>query len=267
MTTINADLYRLTVLPVVPMREDTSDKSQMVSQLLFGEMVEIVEIREKWLLVRSREDGYLGWVDRRMMYNEGIADYDALFRASRYRVVTPLATICSLDTGDVYNLPMGSLLPGFQITTREFKIGSHWYLLTGGDVAIPMYESPRNVLKTAHLLKNTPYLWGGRTALGIDCSAFAQLVYRLQGISLPRDAAEQVKSGNVLTGSETPAPGDLAFFYNSTGGIGHVGIVNTPSTIIHASSSVRVDRLDKTGIYREDIKEYTHQLSCIVRLR
>jgi cell wall-associated NlpC family hydrolase len=118
----------------------------------------------------------------------------------------------------------------------------------------------RSIIRDAEDLIETPYLWGGRSQWGIDCSGFVQLVYRLSGLLMPRDASEQAKLGNTMSFISEAQPGDLAFFDNEEGNIVHVGIVYSPNEIIHASKKVRIDRIDHNGIYNDELKKYTHQL-------
>ena len=113
---------------------------------------------------------------------------------------------------------------------------------------------------------NSPYLWGGRSPLGVDCSGFSQIVYRLQGIDLPRDAYQQAKVGTTLSFVEESEPGDLAFFHNSSDEIVHVGIILKDNYIIHASGKVKIDRLDQTGIYDNERNIHTHNLRFIKKI-
>ncbi len=121
--------------------------------------------------------------------------------------------------------------------------------------------------ETAARFLNCPYIWGGRIPSGIDCSGLTQLVYKIHGIAIPRDSWQQSEAGTVVSFLEEAENGDLLFFDNDKGKISHVGILMAQGLVIHASGRVRIDRLDHQGIYRDDLKRYTHKLRTIVRIK
>lgn len=123
-----------------------------------------------------------------------------------------------------------------------------------------------NIVNTALLYLNTPYLWGGKTPFGIDCSGFTQMVYKLNGFNILRDASQQASQGEVLSFIEESSPGDLAFFDNNEGEITHVGIIMEDHRIIHAHGKVRIDLLDQSGIYNLDTKTHSHKLRVIKKI-
>ena len=257
--------YGIADLSIVPMRSEKSERSEMVSQILFGEVFEILEVDEKWVYVRMLHDRYEGWIDRKM-YLEVTEEFIGKYKAEVPVLATEVFNIVVKD-GDYGNklVVSGSVFPFFDATTKKMQIGGDTYTLVSKmkDVGI---DSLRDlIIGYALMYYNTPYLWGGRSPYGIDCSGLSQIVYRMAGIDLPRDASQQVTLGQNYSFLEEAMPGDLAFFGDETGAITHVGIIWEQNRI-HASGRVRVDKIDHQGIFNEDLKRYTHNLKVIKRI-
>lgn len=253
-------------LSLIPMRSEKSDRSEMISQILFGEMYQVLEMDEKWVYVRLIHDGNEGWIDRKM-YVTVSDEYVVKYRSESPMLTTEVFNIITKD-GDYGNklIVAGSVLPFFDAITKKMMIGEDSYTLVSKikDVGI---DSLRDlIIDYALMYYNTPYLWGGRSPYGIDCSGLVQIVYRMAGIDLPRDAADQVNGGQDFSFVEEALPGDLAFFGDDTGVITHVGIIWEQNRIIHASGRVRVDKIDHQGIFNEELKRYTHNLKVIKRI-
>ena len=121
------------------------------------------------------------------------------------------------------------------------------------------------VKQIAHKFLNAPYLWGGKTPFGTDCSGFIQMVYKIAGYRLSRDASEQALQGNKVESLEEALPGDLCFFGTKTK-IVHVGLLLADNKIIHASGKVRMDGITKQGIHLASTNECTHKLQLIRRI-
>lgn len=228
-------------LSVAPLRKEPSDRSEMVSQVLFGETMHVLESNEKWHLVRLQHDGYEGWIDKKQIVPvEGDLPSTHFLRDVSARVCL---------NGRSMHLPAGALLPESYNALATETRGIEFY---------------------AHMFLETPYLWGGRTFMGIDCSGFTQIVFRLIGKQLPRDAYQQAEMGESISFVEEAETGDLAFFDNTEGRITHVGIVlkeqDGITNIIHASGKVRIDTLDHSGIYNDEMKSYSHKLRLLKRI-
>jgi cell wall-associated NlpC family hydrolase len=127
-------------------------------------------------------------------------------------------------------------------------------------------QSASNINYITRQFLNVPYLWGGKTPFGIDCSGFSQIVVRCIGINLHRDAYQQAEQGKVVSFLEEVQTGDLAFFDNEEGRITHVGIMLNSHSIIHASGKVRLDNIDSYGILDAENRNYSHKLRIIKRL-
>ncbi len=258
------NLYGFCNLSVVPCRREPSDKSEMTTQLLFGEHFEILEEHKSWVYISSAIDGYKSWIDRKQYLPIAKETYDKL-SAEAYSRSSDIVGIITETTENIsFPITIGSRLPF--IKGKDFSIEKKKFSFQGS-VTTPGAKPKRaKIVEDAFIYLNTPYLWGGRTPFGIDCSGFTQMVYRLNGIKLLRDASMQVEQGETLDFPEEAKPGDLAFFDNADGAITHVGIVLPDMQIIHSSGKVHIDRLDHLGIFNEEKKIYTHNLRILKTL-
>ncbi len=244
---------------IVPLRAKPDDRSEMESQLLFGETFEILNNREQWYLIRNDFDGYEGWIDRK-----SFMIIDKKIRKNGVYIVSPTASI-RLPDNSLMHLTAGAFLPSYDITRKVFGIHKEIYSLEEGET-VDGEQSIDFLMQLAASYLNAPYLWGGMTHFGIDCSGFTQMLFRISGVArLPRNASQQAKEGRLID-FENRQPGDLAFFVNPAGKIHHVGLVWFDGKIIHAHGKVRIDRLDIDGIFNEKTQILTHTLAAIKRI-
>jgi gamma-D-glutamyl-L-lysine dipeptidyl-peptidase len=229
----------------------------MVSQVLFGEAFEILEWKEKWVQIITATDKYTGWIDRLHVNTLGHLAYKRLQQAPPPRTFRAVTQAWKVVDNSIIYLPAGSSLAFLEGTTSY--IGNQKFEIIG---EIGETDNLRNI---AMSFLNSPYLWGGRTHWGIDCSGFTQAVFGLRGHWLKRDAWQQAEEGREIESVLMARFGDLAFFDNADGRITHVGIVLGGGEIIHASGKVKIDTLDSKGIYSEELKRYTHKLRVIKR--
>lgn len=131
---------------------------------------------------------------------------------------------------------------------------------------LPAAPTGLNPIEEAKKMLGSPYLWGGRTFMGIDCSGFTQMVFKSCGIRLLRDASQQATQGTPVTSVDAALPGDLCFFQNPQGRITHVGLYMGEGRIIHASGEVRIDCLTDVGIWVESTQSYSHKFHSIRRV-
>lgn len=247
---------------IAPLRAEPSHRSEMTSQLLFGETVEVKGARGPWIQVVCNWDGYIGWVQSSHLKRITQQEYEAYVRDN----AMSLSLVEGLMGADhIIPLPLGAVLPEFD--GLRCRIGGKSYRFSGLTVT-PGQVKPNGdwLIRVARKYLHAPYLWGGRSPFGIDCSGFVQMVYKSAGIRLMRDAHQQMAQGVVVDFTEQCQAGDLAFFDNHRGHIHHVGIVLPDCHIIHASGHVRIDKFDHFGIFNAEIGRYTHQLRIIKRL-
>lgn len=255
--------YGVCALSAIPMRKEPADTAEMVNQVLFGETFEIVEYQKKWSFIRLSHDKYEGWVDNKQMA-PCTAEYFQQSITDTPFVSQELVDIVSNEkTAEFFPIFLGSVLP-FYSPEGKLKIGESEFTFNG-PVSSGLKDRQKMV-EYAYQYLNAPYLWGGRSPFGIDCSGFTQMVYRLCGFSLPRDSGQQANHGISLSFIEESEPGDLAFFDNEEGRIVHVGIILEDNYILHASGKVRLDRLDQTGIFNREKGGHTHKLRVIKKI-
>ncbi len=257
--------YGFCNLSVAPCRKEASDKSEMVTQLLFGEYFEILESYKSWILVRSGIDKYEGWMDTKQ-YLPIRQDTYQILKKGKLRCTADIIGVMRDETAGIsYPVPIGCLLHD-NTDNGDFSIGKSTFRYQGNIVEPSGKIERKGLVEDAYTFLNTPYLWGGRTPLGIDCSGFTQMVFRLNGFNLPRDAWQQAQIGDTLTFPEEAQPGDLAFFDNKEGRITHTGIVLDKARIIHASGKVRIDKLDHIGIFNTEMNGYSHNLRVLKKV-
>ena len=246
--------YGICNLSIVPLRAEAADSSELVTQVLYGEVFKVLESRKKWSRIRLAFDSYEAWIDNKQFLFIEEENYNDI-STQKPIICEDMVDMVSTKDKQMLSIVMGSSLNGLAILNHDFE---------GSSVEAKFAKD--NLINTALLYLNTPYLWGGKTPFGIDCSGFTQMVYKLNGYRLKRDASQQVEQGEALSFIEESEPGDLAFFDNAEGDITHVGIIMKDNYIIHAHGKVRIDRLDHTGIFNIQTSLHTHKLRVIKRI-
>lgn len=256
-------MYAISPYSVVPVRNGAAHSSELISQLLFGETVEILETKgRKWHRVRCTHDNHIGWVDYNQLRAITESEFLAIQKDFSYNL-----ELLQPAVGEGYYLPltMGARLPDFD--GLRFQLIDKYYTFSGQAVhANKIAFQPELLIKIARRYLYAPYLWGGRSPLGIDASGLTQMIFQICGKALPRDPLAQLEHGDIIDFVEQTMVGDLAFFENKVGRITHVGVLLEHQEIIHAHGCVRIDQLDHFGIYNRDTRRYTHRLRVIKRI-
>ena len=252
-------MFGICNLAIIPLRFEPSDRSEIVSQVLFGEHFEILEQLKQWTRIRMQYDNYEGWIDFKQLQLISEANFN-LLSSETIVLNADLIEYITTPSNSLIPIPLGSSLSFInhkEINTSSFDFEG---TKTSGE------KSKSCLIDTAFMYLNSPYLWGGKTPFGIDCSGFTQMVYKLKGYKLLRDASQQAAQGEPLSFIEESEPGDLAFFDNEEGNIIHVGIIMEDNYIIHASGKIRIDRLDHLGIFNAETNKHTHKLRVIKKI-
>jgi hypothetical protein len=233
------------------LRKEPSHRAEQVSQLIFGETATIEKKEGEWLFVKMDFDGYVGWLEEK-----NVAD----FRNEAFEIINFHSVLLQTTYFGGLFLPVGAQVcfnPKKQMVFNEHTF----------DIKSDEFPETPDIAKLIMEFLGAPYLWGGRTPYGVDCSGFTQIIMKCMNIKLPRDASQQALCGKDVADILKARQGDLAFFANEDNSIVHVGIVLKNKNIVHSSGYVRIDKLDDKGIFNESTGRYTHQLSHIKTLR
>lgn len=242
----------------VPLRSGPSHKSEMLSQVLFGEKYRIIESIGHWYKIVTLFDDYTGWIDiNHIQHSETEGESKGM--------VLNRPLLCHREDKTRLVLEAGCEIYEPDFEQKTFNSGKDRF------TAAPDFNSlyltvNESLTDTAMKFINSPYIWGGRIPSGIDCSGFVQLVYKIHNISIPRDSRQQAEFGSGISFIDESVPGDLVFFDDDRGRISHVGMILSQGLVIHASGRVRIDTIDHQGIYKNEISEYSHRLRTIRRI-
>lgn len=252
-------VYAIVTVPAAPVRKAPNHRREMSNQLFFGETVQITGQKDnQWLKVKSLYDGYTGWVTPHL-----VTDIDAATAMQQSSLLASQFLTRIEINHQVMQIPLGSTLPAFK-HKNGIIAGTPYYCASKPVDTASIKNKRAQLRENAHLWLNAPYLWGGKTIFGVDCSGFAQTQYKLVGLPILRDAWEQALQGQAVASLKKVQPADLAFFEDK-GKIVHVGILLDSKTIIHAAGKVRIDKIDNKGIINSETGIRTHQLKLIRR--
>ncbi|HPT21592.1 MAG TPA: C40 family peptidase [Bacteroidales bacterium] len=242
----------------VPLRSGPSHKSEMLSQILFGEKYTITDRSGNWIKIETIFDKYTGWIDA-----DHLQQSPEEGSSCGYVLNRPLLCYKNDKTKLVLEAGCEIFNPDFE--DKTFVVGKNIYT-TCKEFSNKHITTNDSLTDTAMKFINSPYIWGGRIPSGIDCSGFTQLVYKIHGISIPRNACTQAEIGDNINFIDETKPGDLVFFDNQQGKITHVGMIFSQGLVIHGSGRVRIDTIDHQGIFKQETGKYSHHLRTIKRI-
>ncbi len=242
-------------LSVIAIRSSGDEVSEMVSQVIYGEHFKILERRKFYSKIRHAFDDTEGWVLNNQIHVIEERVYKAIENFKNPAYASDLVSFVSTKSDVLIPIMMGSDVHNTSALPNNFE-GSF----------VNEKQAKTKLISVALLYLNAPFLKGGRTPFGLDCAGFTQMVYKINGHQLKRNAIEQSAQGEALSFIEESEPGDLAFFDNNEGIINHVGIIMNDNYIIHTHGKVRIDRIDHTGIFNTETRTYTHSLRVIKKI-
>jgi len=254
--------YGICNLSVVAVRKYDEHESEQINQLLFGEHFIIQNQIGEWIEIENPFDNSKGWINSSQCTYINKEEYDAICKRDIF-IAKDYIDFVFDNENNLIPISVGSNLPHF--SHKLLKINNQSYKYEGEVVRFAQKDKSE-LVNNAYAYLNSPFLWGGKSPMGIDASGFTQMVYKLNGIKIPRRADEQAKLGDVLSFIEESEPGDLAFFDNEEGEIVHVGIILSDNYIIHSHGKVRIDMIDHSGIYNLDTKRHSHKLRVIKKI-
>lgn len=255
--------YGYCITSISAVRSEPSERAEMVTQLFFGEIFTVLEDTVKWVYIRNENDGYNGWLERKQ-YAPMSEQYYAMVRGNA--IIFPknlLTTLRHTNSQKTIRIFHGTPLP--VDINEQIELNGNTWTIEGEFFYRPSTPSRDNIVSMAKEYLNAPYLWGGKSIFGCDCSGFVQTIFDMNGLCIKRDASQQAREGDTVHLIDEAEPGDLIFFDNHEGNIIHVGIFIGNGQIIHSSGYVRIDKIDHLGIYNEDLQTYTHKLRIIKR--
>ncbi len=258
----NKDNKGVCRLAIIPVRSYPSETSEMVTQLLFGDHYTVLESMNdgRWLKIEIYFDEYLGWIDTKQHYAISDAYFNHLNDVN-FKICTDVSASLLFNKRPIQIL-IGSILP---ISSMELFNMEEQLAFNGESHNMGNVMGVEFVKQIAYKYLNAPYLWGGKTPFGVDCSGFIQMIFKIAGYKLSRDGSEQALQGTKVDLLEDAQPGDLCFFGTKTK-INHVGMLLADGKIIHASGQVKIDNISEQGIHLSATNALTHKLQLIKRI-
>lgn len=250
---------------ILAVRSEADYCTEMTSQILFGEYCTILGETKNYYQIENFTDKHIGWVAKNGLEIINQSIFEELTNEPVIRVCVPIADVFCTTDKTIHRIPMGSLITSFDAETSKFEIGSKAYQIHPSFVSYLPEANLSGIVPIALSMLNAPYLNGGKTLMGVDCSGFVQMVYSVNGIVLPRFSSEQSKIGTTISNLSDAEAGDL-FFFSADNVPSHTGIYLGNNRVIHAADTVRIDSLDDNGDYVDSITRCMYKKYKITRV-
>ncbi|HRI78577.1 MAG TPA: C40 family peptidase [Cyclobacteriaceae bacterium] len=250
-------------LAVVPVRKESREASEQITQLLFGDHYEVINFSpdRKWAHITIYSDQTEGWLDIRQ-HHVISKEYFEQINATDYKITTEIASPVLYKKSPL-TIVMGSVVP---ISNSElFKIEEQ-FAFNGESKSLGQRRDADFVKSVAKKYLQAPFLAGGKSPFGIDDTGLVQMIFRIAGYSLPRNIRQQLQAGKKVKSFEDSSTGDLAFFSEKGKEVSHVGLIIDGDKVIHASGYVRMDPITDEGILNPETKIYSHLFHSIRRI-
>jgi cell wall-associated NlpC family hydrolase len=255
--------YGVCRLAIVTVRKDADQKSEPVTQLLFGDHYEVTELSkdQKWVHITINADDTTGWIDK-LQHHSISQEYFQQIGLANFKITTDVASTILYKKTQL-TIVMGSIVP---ISGSELFKMEEQFAFNGEAKSLGQRRDYEYLRSITGKYINAPHLPGGKSPFGIDAPGFTQMAFRLTGFQLPRDAAQQANAGKPVGDFADTQPGDLALFKGRDGKVNHAGIILDEQKIIHCWGRVRIDYLMEDGLLNAETKIYTHSLAGLRRI-
>ena len=256
-------MFGINLNGLIPLRSEASEESEQLTQILFGEYFIVDEVIERWVHIINVRDNEQGWIDKKMMTEIDEKLFTQLSELTHVIASKPIS-YATMSDGTAFPIPGGSLLPFYDDTKQQFSIGEQVFGFALENTNLHSTSADFTAIALSYL--HSPYLWGGKNVMGIDCSGLVQVAALICGKQLTRNARQQILFGEQVNFLAEAQPGDVAFFDHDDGRISHVGILLNDHEILHASGLVHIAPIDNNGIKSVWTGKYTHSLRVIKRI-
>jgi len=261
--------YKIVNSEVSSLYKKNNYSSEIISQALIWERVEIIGIKDNWCKIKQW-DNYESWIYKDCLSSDEVYAKNNLSNYSKWFYVNKrISEIISEDKKNKKYLSFGSLIPIIDIKDEVFLItimpdNNKYYINVDNVVSSEDNIDLDRIINYSMQIIGTPYLWGGKSGFGYDCSGFIQTLFRFLKVALPRDCKDQISCSNLQKVSKDIQKGDLIYF-NNNDNVSHVGMLINSSNFIHCSGEVKIESTNKDDVnFNLDLYNKIHSYYRIV---